>query len=299
MSISNRSIASIAGWLVVLCVVGTLSGFAAPIRIGIITDVHAHDLNSTVEGKVMTNYGERLSAFVDAMNRIELDAVIELGDFVNGTFVMGAEAGDEARIPAILASAEAFLAELEAPRYYVLGNHDIYSLYKEEFLDLVGAESTSLSFDVGGIHFVILDAQYNAAEEDLGHAFWVVPGNIPQAELEWLQQDLAATEKPTIICIHQPLDVDFALLAGGPEIKNHLQVRGVLEASGTVVAVFQGHTHDFSHSEIEGIHYITFAAMVDHTEPTPPTWAVVTLDDEARTIEIDGEGAQPDASFTF
>ena len=295
----SRSHVAIVGWLFVLCMAVGIVALAAPVRIGIVTDVHAHDTDSPVEGKVMTNYGERLAAFVDAVNSIGVDAVIELGDLVNGTFVMGGEAGDEARIPAILASAEAFLAELEPPRYYVLGNHDVYSLNKEEFLDIVAADSASFSFDIGGFHIVLLDAQYNAAGEDLGHAFWVVPGSIPQAELDWLKEDLEATDKPTIVCIHQPLDVDFALLAGGPEIKNHLEVRSVLEAAGSVVAVFQGHTHEFSHSEIEGIHYITFAAMVDHTEPIPPTWAVVTLDDEARTLVIDGEGDQPDATYTF
>ncbi len=299
MSSRIRRIASVLVGLTMLCAAGTLVAFSAPVQVGIIADVHAHDTDSPVEGKVMTNHGERLAAFVTAMNLQSVDAVIELGDLVNGTFVMGADAGDEARIPAILSSAEALLANLAAPRYYVLGNHDVYSLYKQEFLDIVAADSTSFSFDVGDFHVVILDAQYNAAEEDLGHAFWVVPGGVPQAELAWLAEDLAATDKPTIVCIHQPLDVDFALLAGGPEVRNHLEVRAVLEASETVIAVFQGHTHDFSHSEIGGIHYITFAAMVDHIEPIPPTWAVVTLDSEARTIEIDGEGTQPDASFTF
>ncbi|MBN1858713.1 metallophosphoesterase [Candidatus Bipolaricaulota bacterium] len=295
----NRLLPSVAVWLAVLCMAGAMLAVSAPVHMGIITDVHAHDTDSPVEGKVMTNYEERLAAFVGAMNDMEIDIVIELGDLVNGTFVMGAEAGDEARIPAILASVETILAGLKAPRHYVLGNHDVYSLYKAEFLDIVATESTSLSYDIGDFHVVILDAQFNAAEEDLGHAFWVVPGTIPQAEIAWLQQDLEATDKPTIVCIHQPLDVDFALLAGGPEVRNHLEVRAVLEASENVIAVFQGHTHDFSHSEIGGIHYITFAAMVDHVEPTPPTWAVVTLDPETRTIVIDGEGAQPDASFTF
>lgn len=299
MSNRNRLLASVVVWLSVLCAAGAVIAFAAPVRIGVITDIHAHDTDSPVEGKIMTNYEGRLASFVAAMNRIEIDAVIELGDLVNGTFVMGAQAGDEARIPAILESAEGFLAGLDAPRYYVFGNHDIYSLDKDEFLSVVGADSTSLSFDIGDFHVVILDAQFNAAEEDLGHAFWVVPGNVPQAEIAWLRQDLEATDKPTIVCIHQPLDVDFALLAGGPEIKNHLEVRDVLEESGSVIAVFQGHTHDFSHTEIGGIHYITFTAMVDQVEPIPPTWAVVTLDLEARTIGIDGEGAQPDASFTF
>ncbi len=68
----------------------SLGVFAEPseqpglLQIGIVTDVHAHDLNSPLEGKMMTSYPERLDAFIDAMTAWPADLVIELGDFVNG-----------------------------------------------------------------------------------------------------------------------------------------------------------------------------------------------------------------------
>jgi hypothetical protein len=39
--------------------------------------------------------------------------------------------------------------------------------------------------------------------------------------------------------------------------------------------------------------------MVDHTEPTPPTWAYVTLDPAAKTITIVGEGLQADYELRY
>jgi hypothetical protein len=86
----------------------SLGAFAEPseqtglLQIGIVADVHAHDLDSPLEGKMMTSYPERLGAFVNAMNAWPADLIIELGDFVNGWVVLGVEPGDPYRIPQIL-----------------------------------------------------------------------------------------------------------------------------------------------------------------------------------------------------
>ncbi|GAF68850.1 unnamed protein product, partial [marine sediment metagenome] len=186
-----------------------------PLRIGIFADLHAHDTNSPVEGHVYTNYGQRLQAFAEAMNAWPADLVIELGDFINGRYVMPPLYGDSERITGILEEAEAIYATFNGPRYYVLGNHEMYDLSKEEFLERVACDSTYGSFDVDGYHFVILDAQYNKKGEDFSEAFWVVQGNVPQAQLDWLREDLSTTDKSTVVCIHQPLDLDFSPLAGG------------------------------------------------------------------------------------
>ena len=270
----------------------------APLQIGIFADLHAHDTDSPDEGKVMIDYKERLEACVEAMNAWPADLVIQLGDLVNGKFVLGAPLGDPARILGILEETEAIYAQVNAPRYYVLGNHDVYDLSKEEFLDRVGASSLYLSFDARDYHIVILDAQYNKKGEDLDHVGWSVQGNIPQDELDWLRDDLATTSKPTVVCIHQPLDVDFDLLSGGPETFNNEAVKTVLEESGVVIAVFQGHDHENNYTLINGIHYLTFEALVNEEERAP-SWAYVTLDPVARTITITGEGEQADWELQY
>jgi len=297
-------------WSIVLVLGFSLSAFCggvlfaddavpnAPLHIGIFTDLHAHDTDSPNEGKVMIDYKERLSACVEAMNAWPADLVIQLGDFVNGRYVMGAPFGEPERIMGILEEAEEIYAKFNGPRYYVLGNHDIYDLSKEEFLERVGASSRYLSFDTGGYHIVILDAQYNKKEEDLSHTFWVVQGNIPQDELDWLRDDLAVTSKPTIVCVHQPLDVDFDMLSGGPAIFNNEAVKTVLEESGVVIAVFQGHDHENNYTLINEIHYLTFEALVNEEERAP-SWAYVTLDPVAQTITITGDGEQADWELSY
>jgi len=274
------------------------SSTSIQVHFGIFADLHAHDTDSPAEAKVMTDYPERLLSCITAMNALPVDLVVELGDFVNGKFVIGADLGDPARILGILEDVEAIYAGFNGPRYYVLGNHDIYDLSKEEFLARVDSTRKYSSFDVKGYHFIILDAQYNKKEEDLSHAGWVVQGNIPQFEVEWLTNDLAATSKPTIVFVHQRLDVDFDFLSGGPEILNAEQVKKVLSDSGVVIAVFQGHDHENAWSLIDRIHYITFEALVNEDE-TPPSWAYVTLDPETQTITITGVGDQSDYSLEY
>ena len=290
-------------FLIVLLIGAVFSlsvGGSEPLRIGIVADVHAHDTESPVEHKVMTNYAERLTVFVDAMNAWPADLVIELGDFVNGAFVLGADYGDPTRIGAILDDAVAVFSGLECPTHYVLGNHDMYDLSKDEFLAAVGQEEKYYSFDLGGFHFVIVDAEYNdPGEDDYDHVFMRVKCRIPQHELEWLRDDLAGTDLPTIVCVHQPLDPSFDPTAGGQAVVNQEEVRGILSESGVVIAVLQGHDHENRYVEIDGIHYVTFDAMVDHTEPTPPTWAQMSLDLESRTITIEGFGQQSDWELGF
>ena len=46
-------------------------------------------------------------------------------------------------------------------------------------------------------------------------------------------------------------------------VKNNAAVRKIFEASGKVLAVFQGHSHKNDLKEIGGIHYCTLVAMVE------------------------------------
>lgn len=293
------------GLVLLLLAVAALSALASDadvVRIGIVADVHVHDTDSPCElggAKVMVNYAERIEAFVDAMNAWPAEVVIDLGDFVNGVFVMCEDLGDPERVPGLLDTGLAILSMFEGPIYHVIGNHDVYDLTKEEYLAGIGAERTFYSFDLGAYHIVVLDAQHTKEGEDYGNVSWMVQGTVSPSELAWLREDLQDTSKRTLVCIHQPLDVDYSLTAGGPPVWNHVEVRQLLAESGKVIAVFQGHTHENGYSLIDGVHYVAFAGMVDHAEPTPPSWAQVTLDALNRTIVIEGFGLQSDYELSY
>lgn len=273
---------------------------ADPLRVGLFTDLHANEGNSPGEGKVMVNFAERLTAFAEDMNAWGADLVIQLGDFVNGQYAQMEAYVPMERFPFILEDALAALGAYGGPTHHVIGNHDVYSLSKPEILEKTGAEATYYSFDAGGFHFVILDAQFAKDGTDLAYSFWVIYGTVPASQVDWLRDDLAATELPTIVCIHQPLDIESSTLTGeNPIVTNNAEVKSVLAESGAVIAVLQGHEHENRHSVIDGIHYVTFQAMVDHTEPTVPAWARITFDGAARTISIAGHGDQADLVLDY
>jgi len=112
---------------------------------------------------------------------------------------------------------------------------------------------------VGGYHFVVLDACFRSDGEPYGRKnFNWTDSNIPAAEIEWLKGDLEKTTHKTIAFVHQRLDVE-----GHYGVKNAAEVRRVLEQSGNVLAVFQGHYHRNDLKEIGGIRYCTLVAMVE------------------------------------
>lgn len=221
------------------------------LRIGVLADVHYADKPASGNRA----YRESIPRIREAVKRFaerKAEIAIELGDFI-----------DEAETPegelAQLKAIEAELAAFPGERYHVLGNHCIWTLTKEEFLGAVGAREAHHSFDRGGFHLVVLDACYRSDGVPYGRRNneWT-DADVPPAEREWLAEDLAKTDKRAIVFIHHRLDVDT-----GYAIRSAAAVRKILESSGKVIAVFQGHNHLNDHREIGGIHYVTLAAMVE------------------------------------
>lgn len=286
----------IACVIAIYCAPPAAADDAEPLRIGIIADVHAHDLDSPIEGKWMSNTEPRLMQFVDAMNGWPADVIIQLGDFVNGWIVLGVDPGDPSRIPDILSWADGLLAAFEGPRLHVVGNHDVYNLDKDQIREALGLDSTYYSLDVNGFHLVVLDVQFDEQGVDLAHTYTGVAGFLPEAEMRWLQDDLAISQLPTVICVHQRID-GFVEEWGRPLIANAGDLQQLLAGDGDVIAVFQGHAHADHYSRVDGIHYVTFEALVD--QGTPPSWAAITLDNRRQTIEIEGVGDQDSYTLTY
>ncbi len=220
-------------------------------RIGMVTDLHYADKPATGS----RHYRETLAKLAEAAQQFEKDrpeVLVELGDLVDAADSVETELGYLKRI-------NRDFAALPGKRHYVLGNHCVDTLTKEEFLGEVGQEEAYYSFDEGGVHFIVLDACFRNDGVPYGrkNSRWD-DANLPPAELEWLKTDLQATTNPVIVLAHQRLDVQ-----NGYGVRNAAAVRKVLEGSGKVLAVFQGHSHKNDYHEIAGIHYCTLVAMVE------------------------------------
>ena len=298
---NRRAFLSTSGacaWALVLPIRSTVS--QESVTFGLIADAHQD---------IMHDAEQRLEAFVAASQSKGTDFNIQLGDFCfpireNRNFLRIWE-------------------QYSGPKYHVLGNHDMDKSTKAATRDFWGMTSDYYSFDVGGYHFVVLDANFLNLEGtfvdyakanfyiDDSHRTWVHP-----EQIEWLAEDLAGTDLPTVVFSHQGLMHDIW------GVKNRTRIQKVLEAAnekaGTqkVLACFNGHNHVDSHRCINGIHYLEmnslsyqwlgekyqcftrYAKEVYETRPVlskvapfaDPLYAFVTL--AAGQVRIEGRSSQ-------
>jgi alkaline phosphatase len=222
------------------------------VRIGLLTDIHYGDKVPAGTRFYRESLG-KMDEAVAAFNKEQPGFVVELGDLVDRAETVEQELE-------WLAAIEKRFSATVAPRHYVLGNHCVDTLTKAEFAAHTAASKTPhYSFDHAGYHFVILDACYRSDGTPYGrkNSDWQ-DANIPEAQLQWLRDDLAKSSSPIIVFAHQRLD------AGGKHsVRNADTVRALLEQSGRALAVFQGHSHKNEYQQIRGIHYVTLVAMIE------------------------------------
>lgn len=271
------------------------------VKAGIITDIHHTSKADSATRKYSASL-DKLQVFMDTMAAEKPAFIIELGDMVDTL----AEGTDPAQN---LAEAEKIFTSFNGPAYHVLGNHEFDNLTRDVFLASItntgiAKEQTYYSWDAGGVHFVVLDADYtpqaphrpydmNTPEDN----FWTWKDTfVPPQEIEWLRQDLSKSNLPTVVFTHQNLDrVDDQ----DHNIKNASEVRKVLEEDGQVLAVISGHDHQGGYSNIKGIHYIVLHGNVGVNHYR--TWAATSntegfdkkQDNQFALLEISkGEGKE-------
>ncbi|MHC4189794.1 MAG: metallophosphoesterase [Planctomycetota bacterium] len=281
----KASAASLAGLAVApLSCIPRVSSRSRPgtTRFGIVTDSHYADAD-TIGSRFYRHSLDKLTECVELMNTRKVDFLIELGDFKDQD-----NPAVEQRTISYLQAVEKIFQQFNGPTYHVLGNHDEDSISKKQFLTHI--ENTNVdsgrsyySFDLNGLHFVVLDANYKADGTDYDHGnFDWTDANVPPAELAWLRDDLAAVNGPVIVFIHQLLDG-----IGDTYVNNAEYVRRTLEQSGKVLAVFQGHHHPGSYNHIGEVHYYTLKALVEGPGPENNSYAIVEVQPD-RSITITG-----------
>ncbi len=241
-------------------------------RFGIFTDTHYADTD-TVGSRFYRDSLDKLTECIELMNARRVDFLIEIGDFKDQDYP-----AVEERTISYLQAVEKIFQQFDGPTYHVLGNHDVDSISKTQFLTHVKntgivPDHSYYSFDFNGLHFVALDANYRSdgVAYDRGNFDWT-DTNIPPVELDWLKQDLNASKGPAIVFVHQLLDGTGPVYANNAE-----EARQILEQSGKVLCVFQGHHHAGSYSYIREIHYYTLKAMVEGPGPENNSYAIVDV----------------------
>lgn len=175
------------------------------------------------------------------------------------------------------------------PTRYVLGNHDVDQLTRQEFMKIVDMPAGHYSFDSHGIHFIVLDGCYRKdfTAYEPGNFTWLDSWMSP-AQIEWLAADLGRTDLPAVVFVHQRLDDENSNYG----IRNAPEARKALEQSRRVIAVFQGHYHKGDLRRINGIPYVTMRGMVEGAGAENTAYAMASIW-RNRRVRIHGFGKQP------
>ena len=259
----------------------------ARVKFALISDVHFGPL-AYFDGKLrkLTHRAADLTAeFVQSMNdSVQPDLVINLGDVL--------EDQDHAIDRENYATFTRLLGRLRAPVLHVAGNHDTVHLTPVDLRELWGHTGELFySRVIGGVHFSVL---HTIETKD-------VAVRLPEEQFAWLEADLAAAEKPVIVLMHHP--ASEMVLTGNrwfekaPHIcrlAERRRLRALLEASGKVAGVFNGHVHWNHFDVIASIPYVTLQSLTENLDDDAPgrpsrAWAVCELSEQRLSIEVHGE----------
>ncbi len=257
------------------------------VRFALVTDVHLGP-PARFGGKLrkLSHEAPRLvRGFVERMNAVERpELVVNLGDVIE----------DESREidRERYASFVELLSGLDAERLHVAGNHDMVHLDADDLRALWGhAGPLYYSRDVGGVHFAVL---HTLETKD-------VAVHLPADQIAWLQGDLARAAAPVVVLVHHPasemrLDGNrwFEKAPHICRVAERRDLRRVIEASGKVVAVFNGHAHWNHLDVIGGIPYVTLQSLIENLDDDAPgraadACAVCDLDERRLVVRVLGE----------
>lgn len=257
------------------------------VRIGFLTDTHyGPDIGPTGAGTRICPDGlKKITDAVKTFNREVVDCVVFNGDLIDHHASSASVALTD------LAALTAVMNTLSMAWYPNFGNHDFDVLTHDQCESTTGKDIDYRSFDINGLHVVILDGCYLSDSDGALYAppapdytlTYVNPG-----QRTWLIADLAATLLPTIIFVHQkPFGSDVSV----PPIRNASALRTILEsAPRKIVGVLNGHVHENVSSTANGITYYSMQAATELAYPRN-AYAIIYLNTVTGAMAIEGRGS--------
>jgi Calcineurin-like phosphoesterase len=255
-----------------------------PLKIVILTDILI-GADKLYEGQCLTVSSQAKSLLKYIVKRtndeIRPDFVVQLGNLF--------EDEDEENDADNYETAIDTLKQLTMPIYHLIGDREQAHLDLKQIRSILTYPKLYYSFDSGAFHFVALFAT-SKAQSGI---------HVEEAQCKWLQDDLAATEKPTVVFIHFPIDdpdlTDTSLSDDDPAllfVEERAGIREILVRSGKVRAVFNGHNQRNNLEFHDPICYVSLQSFVKNMSETrkvaSESFAIVTLTEKQIKVEIEG-----------
>jgi hypothetical protein len=233
------------------------AGQTENLRLGLIADFHRDAIHDS---------DLRLQTFLEEMNRVEVHAKIQLGDFAipkpaNTSFIAAFNQGN-------------------IPAYHVLGNHDMDEGYsKEQAIQAFGMPSAYYVQVIQGIRILVLDGNDPGSPTAKGG----YASYIGKEQQDWLNQQLEESKEPVIVISHQPI-------AGIYTIDNAVEIQNLLSVHASkIILAINGHAHVDQFIKVGGVSYL-------HLNSASYYW----VGEKHRHLSLDAKthAAYPSLAFT-
>lgn len=268
-------------------------------KFAFVTDTHLY-LNATqnFSGGLQQQKNSLLlyEKLVEQLNTFDPDFVIHGGDIVCGgnSFGMSAE-----EYEAALDSAQQLGGRINAPCYYIPGNHDLHpeTGVKDSYLARFGINGMgSTCFVHKNIRFILLDSQ--EVPEDLTH------GYVSTNQLAWVERELKRAsdyDQEVFVFSHQLPFPSVEFQGIGSRIANSAEILEVMTPfEEQILAFFCGHLHLNRVFRDQGMLCIVSSGIICY----PMMWRQVLVypdrvDVRCETIDLpdvlaESEAVQPD-----
>lgn len=209
------------------------------VKFAVFTDLHYEHIHDGYK---------RLQNFITNVKTLDIDFVIQLGDFCTPK--------NENR----------FLLQMfdtiEKPHYHVIGNHDSDLYSREEVLNFFQINSSYYSFKKGIFKFIVLDTCFIKADDgyrpyykknyDKTKDIYPV---LPDYEFRWLEDQLNDDSKYYILFSHHSFENEFAKRG----VYNRFSIRDLINKINStdkkVLLCVNGHDHGDSLKKIGQTYY--------------------------------------------
>ncbi len=223
-------------------------------KIGVFTDPHYSSQEVTCSVRYNRRSLKKIDQALAYFTEQHCDLVICLGDLIDKESDHQKEIDNLKQIAAVI-------HQYDLPFICVMGNHDGFAFEIEEFYRILGIEPPSY-LKIDDKHLLFLDACYfkNGNHYMPGDSDWT---DTYYPHIKHLRTTLDGIDGDAYVFMHQNVDPDIDEYHS---LSNAAEIRRILEQSGKVKAVYQGHYHHGNRSTHNGIDYITYPAMCQNDD---------------------------------
>lgn len=224
-------------------------------KIGIFTDSHYSSAEVTCGVRYNSRSLDKIRYIYSHFEEEGCDLVCCLGDLIDHDGDHEAEISNLTQIAQIIKASS-------LQTVCLMGNHDGFTFTVEEFYQILGQECRQEVLKIQGKTLIFPDTCYFKT------GFHYMPGDADWTdtflpEVNRLAEMIRQAPGDVYLFLHQNVD---AGIEQSHRLYNDEAVRTVIEESGKVKAVFQGHYHPGYESQQNGVKYITFPAVCERED---------------------------------